>query len=1301
MKRENKPTPVFEGFDVNSPMPRDYDNQNLSDDQLYGDIPQNASISMFKKAELKGATANPDAIPIADGDAHGNGGGPQLTLTDIPAQEPPPDDIEAVLNDAVDAPDTPDDGTDGFTSDIEGFGVPTSIPGVGGLTKQYDTTTPQGAAAQQAQNMLQAKGQEAADKAKAKLQKAVMKRLKNNKIGKMAGKAVAKAKAIALKGMKKVTQKITGLLAKKVGTKLGVKASEGMFKKIAAKISQKVAVAIGKSSAKAAALSSNPFTAAIGIMLTVITAIATAVGIALPIILKGDEGVCEPGWRKVSAAWPSFLDNIPGVGDVMGAIGSYLCFLDACDANEQEDAGLCYDKCDKGYNGIGPVCWANKHDSNAKAPAKTPCPSNMRDDGTSCWLDTRPNGVGTIPRTYGGGCSGGGCHTEGWNTHCDPIHCDPIGHTCDNKAEVAGLCYDRCPSGYHFAGGNLCEPDGGPGIKKTMMDRQYCPDSDREMAHIATTIDQQCYTKCPSDTPYRVPGMPYICSAAKEVGDGRGKTSYGRGVGRPKLKLKMVTKTPPPPPPPSPWMSLAFADDPDNTVCKADFSDVGLLQDMCDFYYASSVTNANVNADGTVAFGYITKITKVIGSSEQSADVLCDITNVVVNMDTGKTVSTTVAPGSDRRFYFAKIGKICKFIVVGATNTNKTAPDITTAQPGDAKDLNFTPLIQKCANIPIGIKKCQGQDSIDAMIAMYKKTLPPTVRIKSIDAAQDSGTDVCAVAWKEVTYDPATNLESTPAVKVGNFKFLQDKSTDACAYKLQSYSPGDATMSVKALAKPVTYDAPVPPEVSLQGCTTSCKDPIMVQKLVTAFNGQPGSNRILDVTKVVTPSPLRCDIEADVFIGQTKATEKQRIRFDLTKDQASCVFTVKTVGAGGTGSFIQNNTPALGSAINTKDMVIANSSDAVKSAQTNLAASAKKITDAQGLANTAYEKVFSQFGQVETLGSCPKKCSDPDVLNAIITYYNNANYPKTRTGVTKKTIGRVLKAGTAGTNICDVLFEEKQETYGDLYTDTPTVNVTQKTQRFTMQDTGGCQFTVASAEGFSGLPMSTKEGFATKTPSVVNNVTPSLTPPYTGTGCQLDCTNADVLRAMKQKYQSANIEGFSGRRGMRRGVFGGLFAMFSEAFQDVSDGTDTSADATATDGTADGSATADGTTDTATPDWNAGATDDTTTQSADDTTTTDAAPTPVKVVHSTNMKKVNKALKLGIDKCEFEVVYDSTDTDANGNTTSALDTIGYFTGIFTKDPTGCSFSPSQVTKSATAVIPTVPSTKTANISFSF
>jgi hypothetical protein len=33
-------------------------------------------------------------------------------------------------------------------------------------------------------------------------------------------------------------------------------------------------------------------------MLTVISAMALAIGIALPIILKGEMRVCEPGWKK-------------------------------------------------------------------------------------------------------------------------------------------------------------------------------------------------------------------------------------------------------------------------------------------------------------------------------------------------------------------------------------------------------------------------------------------------------------------------------------------------------------------------------------------------------------------------------------------------------------------------------------------------------------------------------------------------------------------------------------------------------------------------------------------------------------------------------------------------------------------------------------------------------------------------------------------------------------------------------------------------------------------------------------------
>jgi hypothetical protein len=174
-------------------------------------------------------------------------------------------------------------------------------------------------------------------------------------------------------------------------------------------------------------------------------------------------------------------------------------------------------------------------------PDKIPCPNGMRDDGTSCWRDTLPNGVGTIPRlndcprgskdiagtcwldsscrTTGGDCTGGGCrtvdngyHNSSWGcdwgfqncrndyyktwiakleTKCEPIRCNPVvttgcpyvtrnigdrGSSCgNNQSNVAGLCYNNCPSGYRFAGGNLCEPNEGPGIKVTAFQRYKCP----------------------------------------------------------------------------------------------------------------------------------------------------------------------------------------------------------------------------------------------------------------------------------------------------------------------------------------------------------------------------------------------------------------------------------------------------------------------------------------------------------------------------------------------------------------------------------------------------------------------------------------------------------------------------------------------------------------------------------------------------------------------------------------------------------------------------------------------------------
>ena len=1347
---------VFEGFDTSDGMPRDFDNKGLTDDQIWGDIPQNASISIFKKAEIKGATANPDAIPIADADAKGKGGGPQLTLTDIPPQTPDADDIEAILN-----ADTTI--TEGFESVIEGF---------------------QSTGNAVLDDKIAQKKAEAQEKLQQKLQDAITKKLKKSKAVKSAqkalGKAAAKAKNIVMKGAKKLAQKLTGKLAGKVGAKLGAKASEGMLKKVAAKLAAKISAKVGVAFAKGAAFSSNPVTLAFGILLNVIAGIGTALAIAIPISLKGDEGVCEEGYQRMSEVWPSYLDNIPGVGDIMGALAAYLCTKNGCEPDQEEDAGLCYPKCDAGYKGVGPMCWTEN--VNIGVGVLKECPSGYNNDGLICREPLRGGDC------TGGNCWGGDCDWHGCRPiQCAPIKCNPItGGTLigrmnddwrlkcpgDHPETIDGLCYAQCP----LRGGNPYDVtskypvwikdrkfplrdaaqkalDAAKAAKGTSADtitnltkalgealqKDYAailppdtkyvrnPDGPRDAKYDnaspppPSTLDSDIpvlkETKRidPQKRLRHIPLMPYQCMGERGI-------AYGRGVGQPKLKTKMVKPTPPPPPPPPPHMSNSFAEDPD-TKCFTDFSSIPILKQICQFYYRSAIMNATAAADGSISFGYITKVKKVIGSGEQSCDILCDITNVVVNPDTGKTLSTNVKANVDRRFYFAKLAKGCVFTVTGCTNVDGSGPDVKDAA---AKDVNnYVPVLDKCADMPITLTKCQGQANVTAMIQMYIDTLPATTRVKSIDSAMNYNGDTCVVAWKEVMYDPNTNKETDPVTKVGNFLFKQDKSSDACGYTLQSYAPGNQKMTVTPLpgvvrvpppsgkgqppvnAPPdlaegftIQYNNPLPAEVTLQACTTTCKDPTVLPKLISAFNkSAKTTDRIVEVLRVVTPQPLRCDIEANVFQKDTKKIVKQRIRFDMKKDPNGCIFEVADAGVGGSGTFIQNNTPRLAAAFKTKDMILTSDMENVKSAQASMGGVVSKITSYTGAATKAYEKTYAELGQVQSLGDCAKKCSDPDILNAIVTSYNTQNYPSTRTNVTKKTMSRVLKVGTFSKTHCDVNFEEKQEVFGDLYADTPKTTVTQKTQRFKMKDTGNCQFTVDIAEGFEdgdgdgglpGVPMGPGPPAAPPKPapasekvvgmSTVNPSSPNLSPPYSGGGCALDCNNADILKKVKAAYEGGKVEGFRNQKGGLLKSWG--LAFLTEAFQDGEDAPAAAEDPAPVADTGVSSS------------W-----------SEKPPAAAAEVPEPVaavgKAVSSTTFKAVNKSLQMSLTKCEYEIVYDTTNTTSSGATTNTPGVVGYFQAIFAKDATGCSFTPTTVLKSTPPIIPTLPSTKTSNVGMTF
>ena len=162
-----------------------------------------------------------------------------------------------------------------------------------------------------------------------------------------------------------------------------------------------------------------------------------------------------------------------------------------CSSSEEYDAGLCYQPCDEGYNGVGPVCWKQEASYGrgvGTIPSVCPageeldaglcypvCNSGYHGVGPVCWADlplSYGRGVGTIPSNiWTGECPSGKENDAGL---CYP-YCDPgytgVGPVCwlDNASygrgvgtiptscpageeNDAGLCYPVCNEGYHGVG---------------------------------------------------------------------------------------------------------------------------------------------------------------------------------------------------------------------------------------------------------------------------------------------------------------------------------------------------------------------------------------------------------------------------------------------------------------------------------------------------------------------------------------------------------------------------------------------------------------------------------------------------------------------------------------------------------------------------------------------------------------------------------------------------------------------------------------------------------------------------------
>lgn len=338
-------------------------------------------------------------------------------------------------------------------------------------------------------------------------------------------------------------------------------------------------------------------------------------------------------------------------------------------------------------------------------------------------------------------------------------------------------------------------------------------------ANIPTIL--QSVTIDPSQLLEHCKGAPYQCIGKRGL-------TYDRGIGTPKLQIKMVSPTPADPIPPQPWFSSYCASD--TPLYTADFSSPLLLNEMCYFYYKSALENLIESTDNTtLSFNYITSITSVIASSERSADIMCDMTTIVVDPVANKITSQTLVPGADRRFYFTVIKKTGSFVVTGCTNFNLSTSGIFTKDASgniltdtsgnniintDAKTLNtpakaavaatsttaaipavpaisllkFTP--NSCPQVPITIGQCMAY--VPRMVSLFNSS-DTTRRISVLYGIDLSGDNTCLLDWQDNSFSVDDNafVGGVGNRHTARFRFVPSSSNIACLYTISSFKQSD------------------------------------------------------------------------------------------------------------------------------------------------------------------------------------------------------------------------------------------------------------------------------------------------------------------------------------------------------------------------------------------------------------------------------------------------------------------------------------------------------------------------------
>ena len=480
----------------------------------------------------------------------------------------------------------------------------------------------------------------------------------------------------------------------------------------------------------------------------------------------------------------------------------------------------------------------------------------------------------------------------------------------------------------------------------------------------------------------------------------------------------------------------------------------------------------------------------------------------------------------------------------------------------------YGPEIDFCAGSQLTMEQCTDQDRLRSVVDKYHAE-NPRLRIKVIYAIEPRGTDACYYKWEETNYDPATNDERIDyrMKEIILYYKLMDYTT--CVWKMDQFGSYETAAAIykqprsipipvalrmpdKPIAKyptrkpvkdpktgvitawvpthpskPFYVPRPLPPKAVL-GAKSSCESRAQIEKSITDFNEAHRDKKIENVVKGWTSAPNRCDYLVDMLriVGGKQAIQRESVSIMVEDKEGKGLFSRVSDGSDkiNSGTFIQDTTPLL-SATDTSGGVLGYKA-VISALQTTFNNIIKpiiiqkpeaKLPEIASSANKSIEKLSQLVFNSQTLKACPqKKCADPDILKAIHTAYNNDSNPKEQYDVDVHTMTKILKAGVASDDECDVIFSDQKQVFSDILNDPIEVVNSGRSYRFKLTPTGDA----CSGIPYTVLPSAYRDvsnnaiGVRSESTTIYDADTGNIgfrVPPL----MQTDCRKGSILTAIK------------------------------------------------------------------------------------------------------------------------------------------------------------------------------------------